>query len=463
MKKTKDLITNKGITLIALVITIIVMLILVAVTISMAVNGGLFNYAGKAVGETKNAIENESEGYDKYVQDMLVKYGVEDAPVTNPYEADGWEYAWTYTDGVWSEMLTKGQVAEGDVVAKFYKTGNKVPVNEEIGLPEGDEYHLIIEGQGDMGDLYIIDDESGDEEIYAWVDQVMNFDPETSTEVPILFYVTELIVCDGVTNVSNGLLFCGFSLNKVTLGNDITFIGEQAFNQCIGLTNIELPDNLRGIGEGAFIYCLGLQKLVIPNNVNEIGHSAFTGTGLTDIVIGNGVTTIGDNCFRLCSYLENVTIGSGVKIIGEEAFEQCPGLRKIIIPGNVTTIGDRAFMDCGGLEEVIIQDGVSIIGEGAFVRCENLTSIEIPDSITIIKESSFEECALNKIKILTTDAEKITIDVNIFSDDYHGNKTLPEGSKIYVLSEEMKTKLEGTYDSTKTTVEVVTLEQMNQL
>ena len=52
---------NKGITLIALVITIIVMLILVAVTISMAINGGLFDYAGKATGETKNAINAEQE------------------------------------------------------------------------------------------------------------------------------------------------------------------------------------------------------------------------------------------------------------------------------------------------------------------------------------------------------------------------------------------------------------------
>ena len=52
---------NQGITLIALVITIIVMLILVAVTISMAVNGGLFDYAGKAVGETQNALDVEQQ------------------------------------------------------------------------------------------------------------------------------------------------------------------------------------------------------------------------------------------------------------------------------------------------------------------------------------------------------------------------------------------------------------------
>ena len=52
---------NKGITLIALVITIVVMLILVAVTITMAVNGGLFEYAGRAATKTNEAIKKEQQ------------------------------------------------------------------------------------------------------------------------------------------------------------------------------------------------------------------------------------------------------------------------------------------------------------------------------------------------------------------------------------------------------------------
>lgn len=53
--------SQKGITLIALVITIIVMLILVAVTITMAINGGLFNYAKDASTKTNGAIANENK------------------------------------------------------------------------------------------------------------------------------------------------------------------------------------------------------------------------------------------------------------------------------------------------------------------------------------------------------------------------------------------------------------------
>lgn len=57
----KYLKTREGITLIALIITIIVMLILVAVTINMAINGGLFEKAGEAVGEMQNAINAEQQ------------------------------------------------------------------------------------------------------------------------------------------------------------------------------------------------------------------------------------------------------------------------------------------------------------------------------------------------------------------------------------------------------------------
>lgn len=51
---------NKGITLIALVITIIVMLILVSVTVTLAINGGLFDYAKTAAEGTNNAANEET-------------------------------------------------------------------------------------------------------------------------------------------------------------------------------------------------------------------------------------------------------------------------------------------------------------------------------------------------------------------------------------------------------------------
>ena len=86
---------NKGITLIALVITIIVMLILVVVTIRISTKGGLFDYAGKAARETKDAIADEKDIADgkitiggvKYnsIDEYLAKYKTEPIPTTESY------------------------------------------------------------------------------------------------------------------------------------------------------------------------------------------------------------------------------------------------------------------------------------------------------------------------------------------------------------------------------------------
>ena len=75
---------QKGITLIALVITIIVMLILVSVTISMAVDGGLFDYAGKAVGDTNNAIKAEQQ----LINDIIDEYIKPNLPENEPPQVE---------------------------------------------------------------------------------------------------------------------------------------------------------------------------------------------------------------------------------------------------------------------------------------------------------------------------------------------------------------------------------------
>lgn len=95
---------NKGITLISLIITIIVMLILVTTTISMVINGGLFEKAGQAVGETRNAIYIEQQLANGRIQLDGVWYNSIDEYITekrnsvpniptvnlNGYEADTW-------------------------------------------------------------------------------------------------------------------------------------------------------------------------------------------------------------------------------------------------------------------------------------------------------------------------------------------------------------------------------------
>ena len=65
--------STKGITLVALVITIIILLILAAISIQSLTNTGLFKNAQKAKDETQNAAENQAKILNEY-EDELNKY-----------------------------------------------------------------------------------------------------------------------------------------------------------------------------------------------------------------------------------------------------------------------------------------------------------------------------------------------------------------------------------------------------
>ena len=87
------------------------------------------------------------------------------------------------------------------------------------------------------------------------------------------------------------------------------------------------------------------------------------------IIIGDGVTTIGRCAFIYCSTPTSVTIPNSVTTIEMAAFADCSALTSVTIPNSVKGIGDRAFEDCSSLTSVTIPNSVTKIGRGAFSGC----------------------------------------------------------------------------------------------
>ena len=265
--------------------------------------------------------------------------------------------------------------------------------------------------------------------------------------------LTAIDLPDGVTSIKEYTFYCCVSLAEIGLPKNLTSIGDSAFAGCKSLTTFPLPDSVTSIGDSAFSSCTALTTIRIPDGVTSIGPQTFyicdalmvelpnniqtigaealshvqrieasfntataralagaklrywdgslqyDGTKVFDcaedaaeVVIPDGVTSIGDSAFRDCKKLTSIKISNDVMSIGDSAFYECESLTSIDIPDGVTSIGAWTFIRCKNLVTVVMPDGVTSIGDSAFSGCEGLTTISIPNGVTSIGDSAFSSC-----------------------------------------------------------------------
>ena len=160
------------------------------------------------------------------------------------------------------------------------------------------------------------------------------------------------------------------------------------------IEKVIIKNGVTSIGERAFKVCTSLTSVTIGNSVTSIGNYAFSGcSGLTSVDIPNSVTSIGISAFEGCSGLTSVDIPNSVTSIGGGAFEKCSGLTSVTIGNSVTSIGRNAFYGCSGLISVDIPNSVTSIGISAFEGCSGLTSITIPNSVASLGGGAFYKCS----------------------------------------------------------------------
>lgn len=202
--------------------------------------------------------------------------------------------------------------------------------------------------------------------------------------------------CNAIIETASNTLIAG-CMNTV-IPNNVAFIGDYAFDECVGLNVIEIPNSVTGIGNGAFSACRGLTSLTIPNTVISIGNSAFSLCDkLTSVHLPDSITSIGESLFYCCYELTDVNIPNSVTSIGDFAFAGCDNLVNMVILNSVTYIGSRAFLDCDGLASVNmvnanVSNSVTTIGEEAFENCDSLSTVTISNSVTAIGRNAFSCC-----------------------------------------------------------------------
>ena len=213
--------------------------------------------------------------------------------------------------------------------------------------------------------------------------------------------LTSLVIPEGATSIGQGAFSGCSSLTSLIIPEGVISIGGSAFSGCSSLTSLSTPSTVENIPSGLFSGLSGALYINcdIPDAENYSSNSCFYGSNFSEVTFGDSVTSIGDNAFEIknnsgYSYeyhtqLKKITLGKNLKRIGKSAFPNCSGLTSLVIPEGVTSIGDYAFRGCSGLTSLVIPEGVTSIGGYAFQNCSGLTSLSIPSTVKKISRGVF--------------------------------------------------------------------------
>ena len=228
--------------------------------------------------------------------------------------------------------------------------------------------------------------------------------------------VRSVVIGEGITGIGKEAFYYCTELETVTFPQTLEEIGEKAFYYNKSrLKTVEFPQGLKTIGKEAFSQCYALRSAAIPDGVLTIGDSAFFDDAITEAVVPESVTDLGEGVFSkckslstavikapleklppytfsTCTGLRSITLPDTLKTIGQGAFSYCYGLQSITLPAGLTAFEKDVFYECKGLDSIVIPSGVTEIPDYTFLRCQNLRSVTLPEELKTIGRSAFEEC-----------------------------------------------------------------------
>ena len=226
--------------------------------------------------------------------------------------------------------------------------------------------------------------------------------------------VTHYVLGDNITKIGN-YAFNGCSdVKTIDFSDSVTSFGICAFYGCSSLESVRIPESMTNILEGTFWKCSSLTSITIPDSVTEIRNYAFSEcSNLTSINIPQGITSLGYDAFLNCNKLSKVIIpdiASWVKldltdhinplIIAHHLYSDAETeITDLIIPEGVTKIGAFAFSGCLGLKSIIFPESLTSIGYQAFSGCSGINNLYLSNGIKDISEDAFKSCWIKAVHI----------------------------------------------------------------
>lgn len=187
-------------------------------------------------------------------------------------------------------------------------------------------------------------------------------------------------IVDGVLTSSNNNLLLVDDQGTLTLPDSVNAIGEGAFSNVEGLKTIIIPGTVKTIGKNAFRANSTLEKVIVMDGVKTIEASAFEEcTKLKSISLPDSINKIGSRAFRKCAQLSKIEIPSLISVIESQSFLKS-GLIEVSFRGkNVQSIKSLAFSS-SNIKKIQIGENIREIYTDSFSNCNSLIDIQIQNN-----------------------------------------------------------------------------------
>ena len=370
-----------GITLLALVVTIIVLLILAGVTIStINSNNGVLTQAKKAT---------ITSDLSKYKEEVELYKASKQMEGTEKKTADGKRFEATSLNANYQEKSLVYNTQDGN------ETGDITTIIPDLKK----DYH---DGKRDNGEISVTNGQmvfkSTNDELYKIAQDLgIEVDPYN-------------VKIEKDSNGKDVAVLTSSDKNLLLMSEDGT---------------VTLPYDIDVIDQGTFSNVKGLKRLIIPYTVKTIRMNAFYNNNELEEVIfqtkdGQGCTEIGRYAFGSCTSLKKVQLPETLIKLGGGAFAYS-GIESMDVPGSVFGIESMVFYGCN-LKEIKLNEGTESISGWGAIGANLITDISLPSSITYIGTGVFSD-----------HNHLINIDTSKNSNFTYENGTLMNSSKTNIL------------------------------